>query len=106
MLSGPDALTIAQLRGALPGDSLRATVDTVLADPIVRRHRLIAADSSIEQIRATWRENVNLLRRLLEAAEPACPKTSDITEAMLTSRFARKRASLDEQAREQTGDID
>jgi DNA primase len=106
VLSGPDALTIAQLRGALPGDSLRATVDTVLADPIVRRHRLIAADSSIEQIRATWRENVNLLRRLLEAAEPACPKTSDITEAMLTSRFARKRASLDEQAREQTGDID
>jgi DNA primase len=106
VLSGRDCVTIEQLRSALADDCLRATVDAVLADPIVRRHRLIAAGSSTEEIRATWRENAGRLRRLIDATEPISPKTSDITEAMLTRRFARKRALLDEQAKEQAGDID
>lgn len=106
VLSGHDAITIAQLRAALPDDSLRAAADAVLQDPIVRWHRLIAPASSMEQIRATWCENASRLRRLLEATEPGSVQTSDIDEAMLTRRFARKRAMLHEQAQEQAGDID
>jgi DNA primase len=105
VLSGHDGVTIEQLRTALADDCLRATFEAVLADPMVRRHRLIAAESSMEQIRVTWRENASRLRRLTDAAEPVSAKTSDITEAMLTRRFARKRALLDEQAKEQTDDI-
>ena len=106
LLSGHHAKTVAQLRATLPDEALRVTFDAVLGDPFIRRHRLISATAAMNQVRATWRENANLLRRLLDAAEPPPVKTNDISDANLMRPFAHKRATLDEQAREQAGDLD
>ncbi len=105
VLSGRDAITSVELRTSLPDDALRAIVDAVLGDPFVRRHRLISPNSSPDQVRATWRENASLLRRSLGSAEPATVKTNDTTDAALAQRFARKRAILDQQAKEQADDF-
>lgn len=104
-LSGHDATTFEELWAALPDDALRVTVHAALDDPFVRRHRLISTASSLEEIRATWRENASLLRRSLNTAEPATTMTGDITDAVLTKRFARRRATLDEQEKEQADNL-
>ncbi|MFO1152153.1 MAG: DNA primase [Rhodospirillales bacterium] len=106
LLSGQDSITTGQLQAALPDDALRAAVEAVLADPIVRIHRLIAATASPQQVRATWRQSANHLRRLLDNADPLAAKTNDVSDAVLSRRFARKGALLDEQATEQNGDVD
>lgn len=109
VLSGGDDVTIPQVRAALPDEAVRAMMDAVLNDPIVpilRRHPFIAAEASIEHIRATWRASINRLRRLTDASEPpsANRSPSDLTDETLARRLARKRALLDEQEREEPPD--
>lgn len=84
----PDPLA-ERLRAAGAGDVLASILD----DPFVRAHRMIAADATAEDVRATWRANIGLLQRLeAEAAPPFAPATA--TDEEIARRIAQKRLAL------------
>jgi DNA primase len=95
-LSGHDIRTAEMARQALAEEALQDVFDRITADPFVRRHRLIAADAAVADVRATWRANVNLLRRMqaAEAGRGSASETEPPSEASLARRFAARRAAL------------
>lgn len=81
-----------QLETAGAGD-VRATV---LDDPFVRAHRLIATDAAMADVRATWRENISVLRRLEADGATGAPITAGASDDDIARHIARKRRLLSE----------
>lgn len=71
------------------GDALAAVLD----DPLVRAHRLIASQAALDDVCATWRENIDLLRRL-NADGPSAPAETAVSDEEVARRLARKRLAL------------
>jgi hypothetical protein len=89
------ALTASELAQRLDAAGVDDLRSAVVADPLIRVHRLIAVDAAIDDVRATWRENIALLRRL-DSDEAAAPAASDASDDDLARRVARKRRLLGE----------
>ncbi|MBK8176554.1 MAG: DNA primase [Rhodospirillales bacterium] len=61
-LSGGETLDATRLADALAAAGQEECVADVLADPLIRTHRQIAPSAPLEQVRATWEENLAVVR--------------------------------------------
>ncbi len=81
----PDALV-----GLLRGQGLAGAIDELLEDPVLVRHRALAAGAPPEDLEALWQENVAVVRAANErAAEADVDQAFGADEAMARRRLLK-----------------
>ncbi|MSO85416.1 MAG: DNA primase [Rhodospirillales bacterium] len=68
--------TAAEAMALLADPALAATLAEVLADTLIKTHRLLRPDASLADARATWAENAGLHARLVERSARASPQAT------------------------------
>lgn len=85
---GPDALA-----AALRGDGFGDTVDRLLEDPVLRRHRALGPDAPAEDLQALWQENLAVVRladaRADDVGTEAGASAADGDEALARRRLSK-----------------
>ncbi len=97
LLSGDPGFDAETLKEALRERGLAETLDTLYSDVMLRRHRRIGPEAGNDDIRETWDENLEKLRRAALRAELEGEALSEApTDDDLRHRMALKRAELGE----------
>ncbi len=79
---------------AKAGPALAATLAEVLADPLIKAHRLLRPEASLADARATWTENAGLHARLVATTGADDPKDPEVLTTQAEA-WERRQAALD-----------
>ena len=83
----PDADALVRV---LRAEGLGGAVDELLEDPLLARHRALAADAPAEDLEALWQENAAVVRAANErAAETGVDEAFGADEAMARRRLLK-----------------
>ncbi len=98
LLSGDPGFDMEALKSALRERGLSETLDALYSDAMIRRHRRIRPGAENDEVRETWDENLEKLRRAALRAELEGEALPDApTDEDLRRRMALKRAELGEE---------